>query len=67
MKKSFNQISKFGKIALTVIIVCAVICICSAIICALIPNLVIKIIFGVLIGISAIILIVFACLIQIFN
>lgn len=67
MKKSFSQISKFGKIALIVIIICGLTLISSAIICALVPNLIVKIVFGILIAISALIIIIFASLVQLFN
>lgn len=67
MKKSFSQISKFGKIAFIIIVICGLILISSAIICALVPNLTVKIVFGILIGISALTLVVFAYLVQIFN
>lgn len=58
---------KFSVVCLIVIIVSAIILISSALLCALCHNITVKIISGVFIGLSGLVLIIFACLIQIIH
>lgn len=67
MCKFFKQLPFFNKLCIIVCLVCGVISIVSVFTCALCPNLIVKIVSGVFIGLSVLILIIFAILIQIFN
>lgn len=58
---------RFNLVCLIVIIVSAIILISSALVCALCQNITVKIISGVIIGLSALVLIIFACIVQIFH
>lgn len=52
----FNQMSKFDKICLILLVIFAIIAITSVLVCALCPNLIVKIVSGVFIGLSGLII-----------
>ena len=54
-KKKFSELPKLNQISIILVIIFGVIAIASMLVCALCPNIIVKIISGVLIGLSTLV------------